>query len=494
MFAVPSAIHIRPLQANRRLEFLTSAIVLLTALPSVVLAGDARQVAKHVSPLVALVEWNQSDEKTQVAVPADPNPNPAAKYFTPVASERFTALQSTATRVRFTSGVLISAEGWIATFLGTSADPAREKEIKVRFAGRKPTSARMVVFDSRTGLAIVKVSQLPHYDISLGSLVGELELETISELEVGEEVFVVNSTQQNEQSLSGGIVSGPNRSLSGVSRVALIPSDVRAGELSAGGALVSPHGRLLGIIVSTTGADQPVTSGMNFAIPVRFVTQCLELAKSVPDGKMEILSAPYLGVQLDNQAMPGTPPVVTNVIEDSPAAAAGIRSQDRITMVGKKAVLSPAEVISEVASRVPDDRVQLIIQRDEQLIALDVELKPLPTPVAESRNSKVAPPRYRLERMPVLCIYDANGKMVPLQTWNLEEDSEQRTATLNEQIKQSRAKLRSTVGSMADQAGEVRIERSDLDKRFDKLSEEVAALRDQIRELTEQLKKAAIQN
>ncbi|MCY2967190.1 MAG: PDZ domain-containing protein [Planctomycetota bacterium] len=494
MFATPSAIHIRPLPALRRSRLFRLALVVLTSIPTLALAGDARQVAKHVSPLVASVEWDQSEEKKQASVPAEQDPNLAERYLTAVAADRLTQSQPTATRVRFTSGLLISAEGWIATFLGTSGDPAREKEIKVRFGGRTPEPARLVVFDSRTGLAIVKVSRLPQFDISLGSLVGELELETISELEVGEEVFVVNSTQQNDQSISGGIVSGPNRFVSGVSRVALIPSDVRAGELSAGGALVSPHGRLRGIIASTTGADQPVTPGMTFAIPVRFVTQCLELAKSVADGKLEILSAPYLGVQLDNQAIPGTPPVVTNVIENSPAAAAGIRPQDRITMVGRKAVLSPAEVISEIGSRVPDDRIQLIIQRDAQLIALDVELKPLPTPVAESRNSKVLPPRYRLERMPTLYIYDANGKMVPLQTGILEEDAELRAATLQEQIKQSRAKLRTTVGSMADQTGEVRIERSDLDKRFEKLSDEVMALRDQIRELTEQLKKDARQN
>jgi serine protease Do len=77
-----------------------------------------------------------------------------------------------------------------------------------------------------------------------------------------------------------------------------------------------------------------------------------------------------LGVQLDD----GGEPVVERVFFDSPAAAAGVKLQDRITKVDGKSVSTRDELIATVHAYNPGDRVSLTIEREGRTMTLEAEL------------------------------------------------------------------------------------------------------------------------
>jgi serine protease DegQ len=186
------------------------------------------------------------------------------------------------------------------------------------------------------------------------------------------------------QTVTSGIVSALGRNQLGINTFEnFIQTDAAINPGNSGGALVDVNGSLMGIntaIYSRTGGNM----GIGFAIPVS--TAKLVLEGIVKDG---VVRRGWIGVEPADlspelmetfgvKAQRGV--LITGVLQNGPAAQAGIRPGDVITEVGGKQVSSVSELLSGVAALKPGTTAKFGLFRREQALNVDVTpgLRPRP--------------------------------------------------------------------------------------------------------------------
>jgi len=180
------------------------------------------------------------------------------------------------------SGVIVDPNGVVLTnaHVIEGAD-----EITVALSDRREFSARVLLVDSRTDLAVLKIEAR---DLPV------LEFRDSDTMEVGDLVLAIGNPFGVGQTVTTGIISAQARSAED-GRV-FIQTDAAINPGNSGGALVDMTGRLIGIntmIVSPSGGS----NGIGFAIPADLARQAVESAGA---GSATVARA-WLGI--DGQAV-----------------------------------------------------------------------------------------------------------------------------------------------------------------------------------------------
>ena len=173
-----------------------------------------------------------------------------------------------------------------------------------------------------------------------------------------------------------GIISALGRNQLGINTFEnFIQTDAAINPGNSGGALVDTQGHLLGIntaIYSRSGGSM----GIGFAIPMS--TARLIMDGLVKDGQV---TRGWIGVEPNDlspelaetfgvQARAGV--IITGVLQNGPAAQAGIRPGDVITAVAGQDVRNVAELLTKVAGLKPGETSSFNLQRQDQKLSLDV--------------------------------------------------------------------------------------------------------------------------
>ncbi|NPU15365.1 DegQ family serine endoprotease [Bradyrhizobium sp. 83002] len=271
------------------------------------------------------------------------------------------------------SGVMIDASGLVVTNVHVieGAD-----EVKVSLSDKREFEAEIVLKDSRTDLAVLKLKgtkeQFP-----------TLELANSDDLLVGDVVLAIGNPFGVGQTVTHGIVSALARTQVGITDYQFfIQTDAAINPGNSGGALVDMTGRLAGIntaIYSKSGGSQ----GIGFAIPANMVRVVVASAKS--GGKA--VKRPWLGARL--QAV--TPEIaeslglrsptgalVASVVANSPAAKAGIKSSDLIVSIDGQTVDDPNAFDYRFATRPLGGTAQIEVQRGGKPVKVAVALETAP--------------------------------------------------------------------------------------------------------------------
>jgi S1-C subfamily serine protease len=126
-----------------------------------------------------------------------------------------------------------------------------------------------------------------------------------------------------------------------------VTSDVVPGD--SGGALLDAAGDVIGMTVAaSTGAQ--VTG---YVIPIHRILHVVDLVQAGDDsGGVTIGGSPFMGVALE-----GTSTTIAAVMQDSPAAAAGLAAGDTITRVDGVAVGTADQLRTTVLQHEPGDTV-----------------------------------------------------------------------------------------------------------------------------------------
>ena len=253
------------------------------------------------------------------------------------------------------SGVIISASGYILTnnHVVEGAD-----EIEVILNDARKAKAKVIGTDPDTDLAILKIEfdKLPV--IVLGNS---------DALQIGDPVLAIGNPFGVGQTVTGGIVSAFGRNQLGINTFEnFIQTDAAINPGNSGGALVDMNGALMGIntaIYSRSGGSM----GIGFAIPVSTARQVLE--SIVKDGKV---IRGWIGVEPQelnaelaetfNVAVK-TGVIITGVLQNGPAARAGIQPGDVVTAVDSKAVSNVTELLGAVAALKPGIAAPLTVLR-----------------------------------------------------------------------------------------------------------------------------------
>jgi serine protease Do len=272
------------------------------------------------------------------------------------------------------SGVIISEDGFIVTnnHVIDGAD-----EVTVTLSNKKSFKAKVVGADPSSDLAVVKIDAkgLPFL------LYGNSD-----DVKIGQWVLAVGYPLYLETTVTAGIVSAKGRSIEINSRQSKTPiesfiqTDAAVNPGNSGGPLITPDGKLIGInsaIASPTGSY----AGYSFTIPVNIVK------KIVSDIiKYGTPQRAYLGIQYakDNlsdevkkeQGIKDDEGVfVMDVTVSGAAANAGIKKGDMITKLNGILVNSGSEMVGQIATFRPGDKITVTYKRDGKEFNVPIVLR-----------------------------------------------------------------------------------------------------------------------
>ncbi|RPE67511.1 serine peptidase DegS [Tibeticola sediminis] len=312
--------------------------------------GSLRGAARAASPAVVSISTSKAPK---------PSPHRGDPWFRFFFGERESQPQ-----VGLGSGVIVSDAGYLLTnnHVIEGAD-----EIEVALADGRRAPARVIGTDPDTDLAVLKITldRLPA--ITLGQS---------ESLAVGDIVLAIGNPFGVGQTVTAGIVSALGRSQLGLNTFEnFIQTDAAINPGNSGGALVDVHGRLMGIntaIYSRSGGNL----GIGFAIPVSTAREVMEAIVreghvtrgwiGVEPSELSAELAQGLGLE------PGSGVLVTGVLQDGPAARAGIQPGDVILRVEGKPVRQVAELLSAVSALRPGQPARLSLWRRGQTLEMSL--------------------------------------------------------------------------------------------------------------------------
>ncbi|WP_127130266.1 trypsin-like peptidase domain-containing protein [Pseudoflavitalea rhizosphaerae] len=261
------------------------------------------------------------------------------------------------------SGAIISEDGYIVTnnHVVSGAD-----EINVTLNNKKVFKAKLIAADPSSDLAVIKIDAKNLPFLIYGNS---------DDVKVGQWVLAVGYPLTLETTVTAGIVSAKGRTLEINRRQSdspvesFIQTDAAVNPGNSGGPLITTDGKLIGInsaIASPTGAY----AGYSFTIPVNIVK------KIVSDlMKHGTVQRAYLGIQYAPEGVPDEEKSRAGikdengiyVVEVSPsgaAEAAGVKKGDYITKINGVPVLSGADMVGQIATYRPGDKITISYRRD----------------------------------------------------------------------------------------------------------------------------------
>jgi serine protease Do len=263
------------------------------------------------------------------------------------------------------SGVIISEEGYVLT---NNHVVGEADSIFVTLTDQRKFEAEIVGSDKMSDLALIKLKDPPN-NLPVVRL-GDSET-----LKVGELVIAIGSPFGYSNTITQGIVSAKGRTTGLNLYENYIQTDASINPGNSGGALLNLKGELVGIntaIASRSGGSQ----GIGFAIPInmaKVIVDDLINGGSVKRGFLGVMPQDLdknLAEHFGLEEISGT--LISQVVEDSPAAKGGFQQEDVVLKVEGKKVNNANHFRNLVALLRPGTSVKFDVMRDREPKTLNV--------------------------------------------------------------------------------------------------------------------------
>ena len=272
------------------------------------------------------------------------------------------------------SGAIIDTEGHIIT---NNHVISGAQQIQVTLANGNMYSATLVGTDATTDLAVIKLDNPP-------SDLKAVEFADSDKLAVGENVMAIGNPLGYDDTATVGIVSALNRPVTVaddnnndiVTNAVQIDAAVNPG--NSGGPTFNAAGQVIGInssIASTTTSSGTAGSiGIGFAIPSNLVKRVAN--EIIDNGAVQHVA---LGVTIKSSTVEADGVTrgctqVQSVVDNSPAAKAGVKAGDSIVAFNGKAVNNNYSLLGYVRASAMGDKVKLTVVRGGNTMDLEVTL------------------------------------------------------------------------------------------------------------------------
>jgi serine protease Do len=349
-----------------------------TALP------DFIELAEKLAPVVVNISTTQGAPKGPTRGQPSPAPDPFggqdpfggndpfSEFWRRFFGDQFGAPGGppSAPRRGLGSGFIIDQKGLVLTnnHVVENAD-----KITVKLSDQREFEAKVVGRDAKTDLAVIQITD------GKGNFPAA-PLGDSSRLRVGEWVVAMGSPFGLDNTLTAGIVSAKGRQIGAGAYDNFIQTDASINPGNSGGPLINLNGEVVGIntaIFSRTGGNL----GIGFAIPINSAKEIL--SELIKKGKV---TRGWLGVSIQRvtpeiaQALgleKNSGALVSNIVEGSPAAQAGVQAGDVIVEFGGEKIDDSTKLPAIVARIEVGRTVNMTVLRDKQRIPLTVKIAEL---------------------------------------------------------------------------------------------------------------------
>ena len=315
---------------------------------------DFTELVEKQGAAVVNISTTQTIHDTQVipGMPNLPKGDPFYEFF-----KRFAPQQQTPQERELQSlgsGFIISSDGYILTnaHVVGGADG-----ITVRLTDKREFKAKMIGFDKRTDVALIKIEATGLPKITQGDP---------NSLKVGEWVLAIGSPFGFDNSVTAGIVSAKGRSLPQENFVPFIQTDAAINPGNSGGPLFNMKGEVIGInsqIYSRSGGYM----GLSFAIPIDVameVSNQLRTSGKVTRGRIGVSIQEVTRDLAESFGLGKTGgALISNVEKGGAADKAGIQVSDVILKFDGKVVTASSDLPRIVAATHPGSKVNVQLWR-----------------------------------------------------------------------------------------------------------------------------------
>jgi serine protease Do len=253
-----------------------------------------------------------------------------------------------------TSGWIVDSQGYIISSAFNFSNQPSSILVRLPDGTRKP--AKLVATDHSRMIVLLKVSADKALPVC--------EITPAKEIRVGQTVIAVGRTFEGDQpNVTKGL-------LSAVGRVwgKAIQFDASASPNNYGGPLIDIRGRVLGVIVPLSpDSAQEVAgvewydSGIGFALPAEHIQKILPRLKNGQD-----LRPGLAGFVMKNSNIYTGEAVLGSCRTKSPAAAAGMKADDKIIEIEGRKITRAAGVKEEISRHYAGDKLKFTLERGKE--------------------------------------------------------------------------------------------------------------------------------
>jgi Do/DeqQ family serine protease len=267
------------------------------------------------------------------------------------------------------SGVIVSPDGYVLT--NTHVVQDRNAQITITFLDNREIAAEVVGLDELTDIALLKVNARDLPTLPWGDS---------SQLKIAEWVLAIGNPYSIGQTVTLGIVSATQRSLSGqiTGYEEFIQTDAAINPGNSGGALINARGELVGIntaIFSRTGGYQ----GIGFAVPsnlARRIMLDLQEHGVVRRGSIGRLDVMALTTRMAQEL--GAPDtrgaLVYQMGRNTSAYQAGLRPGDIVTGFNGQRVDEPSQFVRMLSDAAIGSTARLTVLREGRELEFQVRV------------------------------------------------------------------------------------------------------------------------
>jgi serine protease Do len=279
------------------------------------------------------------------------------------------------------SGFIVRPDGYIIT---NNHVIDGEDKIEVKLKDGRTLPAKVVGFDERTDVAVIKIDATSLPTVSFANS---------NNVKVGQIVCAIGTPYKFAYTFTTGVVSAKGRNeLLPDKYEDYIQTDAAINPGNSGGPLCDIDGNVIGMNTLIHGLNR----GLGFAISSNLANQVSE--QLIMSGK---IVRPWLGIIIESlndqnkaEVFKGVDKgvVVRTIQADTPAAKSDLRPADVITDVDNVPVTTARELQDEILKKKVGAQVNLGVWRNGKRIVVSVTTEELPSDPSKLASNDVPPP------------------------------------------------------------------------------------------------------
>jgi len=257
------------------------------------------------------------------------------------------------------AGIIVSVDGYVVTNAHVVEDA---KKIILETSENEIFSADLLGTDAKTDIALLKIKkplnlEMAHFGNSDG-------------IRVGNQVFAIGNPFGLGNSVSLGIISAKERDIEKGPYDNFLQTDATINQGNSGGPLFNRDGKIIGMNTAIFSNDGQNT-GIGFATPSNMIVWVVEQLKAHGHVIRGWLGVGIKKIHLNTEE---TALVISSMVENSPAAKAGLKVGDKIESFGNMPLTNPRLFSSEVAKITPGTEIKAVISRDGKIYEYTIKI------------------------------------------------------------------------------------------------------------------------